>query len=70
MLKYRNTTYNNSYWQQQTLEKKNSEKINQRKNGRKVSCLIKSYKTFYDDASIKFEVNTTRDLLPKHLIKT
>ena len=29
MLKYRINTYKNSYWQQQTLEKKSSEKMNQ-----------------------------------------
>ena len=31
MLKYPNNTYNSSNWQQQTLEKKSLEKINQRK---------------------------------------
>ena len=35
MLKYRNNTYNNSHWQQHILEKKRSEKINQRKKQRK-----------------------------------
>ena len=34
MLKYRNRTYNNSYWQKQALKKKSSEKINPREKSR------------------------------------
>ena len=41
MLKYQNNTYNNSYWQLQTLEKKSSEKINQRKKRRKKIVSVK-----------------------------
>ena len=60
MLKYWNNTYNNSYWQQQTLENKTLEKINQRKKRRNSTVRRKRIMTV---SSISFLLRKTNTFI-------
>ena len=60
MLKYWNNTCNNSYWQQQTLENKTLEKINQRKKRRNSTVRRKRIMTV---SSISFLLRKTNTFI-------